>query len=188
VTADVAAAGARNEIARFLTGSTSDDPAVQARRSGADVAHGDGAPRDLADPVAWIGVAESPDGRAMCSSSRRLMAWPRVCCSMRRSHLPLMMAWAGHGAVVQSRQRRHGAAAGVVANSRRTSNPIGAATRGGRRPQQATLQMHLSDYKAVNGIKFPFLIQSGANEETTEELVVKNIRINPSFKPEQFSK
>ena len=51
----------------------------------------------------------------------------------------------------------------------------------------APLQMHLSDYKTVNGIKFPHLIQSGANDETTEELVVKSIRVNPSFKADLFT-
>jgi len=55
-------------------------------------------------------------------------------------------------------------------------------------PAQAQMQMHLSDYKTVNGMKFPHLIQSGANNETTEELVVKSIRVNPSFRADLFTK
>ena len=48
--------------------------------------------------------------------------------------------------------------------------------------------MHLSDYKTVNGIKLPHLIQRGPNGETTEELVVKSYKINPSFKADTFTK
>ena len=48
--------------------------------------------------------------------------------------------------------------------------------------------MHVSDYKTVSGIKFPHLLQGGANNETTEEFVVKNLRVNPSFRADYFSK
>jgi hypothetical protein len=49
-------------------------------------------------------------------------------------------------------------------------------------------EMHLSDYKAVNGVKLPFLISRGANGQTSEELVVKNYKINPNFKANTFTK
>jgi hypothetical protein len=58
--------------------------------------------------------------------------------------------------------------------------------RGGGQPQLVNLQMHVSDYKTVSGVKFPHLIQSGANNETTEEMVVKSIRVNPTFKADLF--
>ena len=51
-----------------------------------------------------------------------------------------------------------------------------------------TLEMHLSEYKAVNGIKFPHLITRGVSGETNEEWAVKNYRINPSFKANTFTK
>jgi hypothetical protein len=46
--------------------------------------------------------------------------------------------------------------------------------------------MYLSDYKTVNNVRLPHLIQRGPNGETTEEFVVRNVRINPSFKAETF--
>jgi hypothetical protein len=52
----------------------------------------------------------------------------------------------------------------------------------------ATLEMHLSEYKAVNGIKLPHLITRGTNGETAEEWVIKSYRINPTFKGNTFSK
>jgi len=48
--------------------------------------------------------------------------------------------------------------------------------------------MHLSEYKAVNGIKLPHLITRGTNGETSEEWAIKSYRINPNFKANTFTK
>jgi len=182
--------GRGNDIARFLTGTTSDDPAVQAKAVKAQMSR-----MVMAlllshpEPVAWIGVAESPDGRADVLEFKTPDGVATRMLLDEKSHLPLMLSWAG---TVQSFNRgggnRGGGGRGGNFPQDQAPNNRGGGNRGGGVLQQATLQMHLSDYKAVNGIKFPFLIQSGANEETTEELVVKTIRVNPSFKAEQFSK
>jgi hypothetical protein len=181
--------GRGNDIVRFLTGGGSDDPEQQAK-----IVHAQMTRMVMAllmtssDPVAWIGVAESPDGRADVLQFKTADGVDTRLLLDEKTHLPLMMAWQG---TVQSFNR--GTPQGRGGNFPQDQAPNqgrrgGNGNRGGAAIVQATLQMHLSDYKAVNGIKFPFLIQSGANEETTEELVVKNIRVNPSFKPEQFSK
>ena len=62
--------------------------------------------------------------------------------------------------------------------------------RRGRGPggAQATLEMHLSDYKVVNGLKLPHLITRGTNGETAEEWAIKSYRINPTFKGNTFTK
>ena len=52
----------------------------------------------------------------------------------------------------------------------------------------STLEMHLSEYKVVNGLKLPHLITRGTNGETAEEWVIKSYRINPTFKGNTFSK
>jgi hypothetical protein len=141
------------------------------------------------DPVAWIGVAESPDGRADVLQFKTADGVDTKLLLDEKTHLPLMMAWPG---VVQSFNRNNGNRGGGRGNFPQDQAPNqgrrGGGNRGSATLVQATLQMHVSDYKNVNGMKFPFLIQSGANEETTEELVVKSVRVNPSFKAEQFSK
>jgi hypothetical protein len=190
--------GRPNEIVRFLTGATSDDPEHQAMVVRAAMARMIMALLLTSpDPVAWIGVAESPDGKADVLQFHTADGADTRLLLDQKTHLPLMMAWQG---TVQSFNRgnfqggRGDFPGGRGGNFPQDQNPNqgrrgGGNNRGGQPTvQQATLQVHLSDYKNVSGIKFPFLIQSGANEETTEELVVKNIRINPSFKPEQFSK
>jgi hypothetical protein len=55
-------------------------------------------------------------------------------------------------------------------------------------PQTATIEMHLEQYKAVNGIKLPFHISRGVNGQTTEEMTVKNYKLNPNFKANTFTK
>lgn len=52
----------------------------------------------------------------------------------------------------------------------------------------ATLEMHLSEYKTVNGIKLPHLITRGASGETNEEWSIKSYKINPNFKANTFTK
>jgi hypothetical protein len=51
-----------------------------------------------------------------------------------------------------------------------------------------TQEMHLSDYKAVGGIKLPHLVTRGANGETGEEWTIKSYKINPNFKANTFTK
>jgi hypothetical protein len=187
--------GRGNDIARFLTGATSDDPEQQAKTVRAAMARTEMALLVTSpDPVAWIGVAESPDGRADVLQFKTADGVDTKLLLDEKTHLPLMMAWPG---VVQSFNRNNNngnrGGGGGRGNFPQDQQPNqgrrgGGGNRGNATLVQATLQTHLSDYKNVNGMKFPFLIQSGANEETTEELVVKSVKVNPVFKAEQFSK
>ena len=49
-----------------------------------------------------------------------------------------------------------------------------------------TLEMHLAEYKAVNGIKFPHLITRGASGETNEEWTITKVKVNPRIDPKKF--
>ena len=66
--------------------------------------------------------------------------------------------------------------------------PGGADGRAGAPPQPITIETHLSEYKAVNGIKLPHLITRGVNGQTNEEWELKNYRINPNLKQNTFTK
>ena len=135
------------------------------------------------EPVAWIGVAESPDGKADVLEFKTPDGVPTKFLLDATSHLPLLMSWVG--IAPQLANNRGGG------NGNRGNRGGGNANRGGfagNAGQQANLQMHFSDYKTVSGIKLPHLIQRGPNNETTEELVVKSYKINPSFKANTFTK
>jgi hypothetical protein len=194
--------GRGNDIARFLGGATSDDPEEQR------IAIGTQAARftmlmllTSAEPVAWIGVAESPDGRANVLEFKTPDGVANRLLLDEKTHMPLMLTWTG---TVQNFQQQRGGGnrggggggGGRGANFPQSQAPNQAQAQQGRQgrggggsaPQQAALQMYVSDYKTANGLKFPFLIQSGANNVTTEEMVVKSVRINPSFRADYFTK
>jgi hypothetical protein len=164
------------------------------------------------EEVAWVGVAESPDGRADVLEFKTPDGVPTHLVLDEKTHMPLMLTWVG---TVDQSFNRGGGNRGGGGNPRgggappnfpqsQAPNPNqggqaqvlgqgqaqGQGRRGGNAgtPQQANLQMHVSDYKTVSGIKFPHLVQSGANNETSEEFVVKSLRVNPSFRADYFTK
>ena len=59
--------------------------------------------------------------------------------------------------------------------------------RGGVQPQQITMEMYLGDYKVENGIKMPHHITREIMGEIQEELIVKNVKLNPNFKSNTFT-
>jgi len=157
-------------------------------------------------PVGWIGTAQSPDGTADVlemttpdGSATRLFI-------DSATRLPLMLTWtgpAGRGFGGRGGQGRRGGGAnpgGAAADAPPAGGnqaPAGAAAgadagqgRRGRGAQgpPATLEMHLAEYKTVNGIKFPHLITRGASGETNEEWVIKGFKVNPNFKANTFTK
>jgi hypothetical protein len=164
-------------------------------------------------PVAWIGTAQSPDGTADVLEVKSPDGAATRLFVESTTHMPLMMTWTGGGqrggrggqgggrgragdATAQGGAPQ-GAAAPATAPAAPQSPPQNGATvetAQGRRGRgfgggvPATLEMHLSEYKAVNGIKLPHLITRGTNGETAEEWVIKSYRINPTFKANTFSK
>jgi len=199
--------GRGNDIARFLTGgAASDDPEVNRKSLATQMARLVMALMlSTSETVAWVGVAESPDGRADVLEFKTPDGVPTHLVLDEKTHLPLMLTWMG---TVQQPFNRGGGGGGdnfrgggppnfpqsQAPNPNQGNQTLGQQGQQGRRgggnnnqtPQQANLQMHVSDYKTVSGIKFPHLIQSGANNETSEELVVKSLRINPSFRADLF--
>ena len=131
-------------------------------------------------PVTWIGTAESPDGTADVLEVKPASGVPTRLFLESATHLPLMITWQGQpsrggdlGRRVSGQGRRGGAGAG-------TPSPAAA-------PGQATLELYMSQYKAVNGIKLPHLITRGTAGTTQEELRIKGFKINPTFKADTFN-
>jgi len=120
-------------------------------------------------PVAWIGTAQAPEGTADVLEVRPANGVPTRLFLDPMTHLPLMITWSGQpsrGGDI----RRRGAAAPA------------APTQG-----QTTLELHMGDYKTVNGIKLPHLITRGPEGITQEEIKVKSFKINPTFKADTFT-
>jgi hypothetical protein len=131
-------------------------------------------------PVTWIGTAQSPDGTADVLE----VAAPQGGTATRlfldtKTHLPLMLTWEGGGG-----GRFGGGRGGRRGDGAAAPAPGAAATP----PQAPTNEMHLAEYKTVNGLKLPTLITRSINGQTTEEMTVKNYKINPTFKASTFTK
>ena len=155
-------------------------------------------------PIAWIGTAQSPEGTADVLEVKTADGVATRLFLDSTTHLPLMMTWSG-GAQRAGRGGQ-GGGQGRGGNTGQAGAPrggdaappapqAGAATDSvqGRRGRAAggapaTLEMHLSDYKVVNGLKLPHLITRGTSGETAEEWAIKSYRINPNFKGNTFTK
>jgi hypothetical protein len=154
-------------------------------------------------PVAWIGTAQSPEGTADVLEVKGTDGTATRLFLESATHMPLMMTWTAGG---QRNARGGGQGGGRAAPATPPATPQGDAPQAGagqggpatdtiqgRRGRgfggaPATLEMHLSEYKVVNGLKLPHLITRGSNGETAEEWAIKSYRINPSFKGNTFTK
>ncbi|NOT25720.1 MAG: hypothetical protein HOP16_06410 [Acidobacteria bacterium] len=134
-------------------------------------------------PLAWVGTAQSPDGSADVLEVRYTDALPTRLFLETKTHQPLMLQWTAiPGQAAGAGGRRGG-------GGRRGAPPEGApAARQGGPPQQVALDMTFSDYRAVNGIRFPHVITRGANGQTTERWTITRYRVNPSFDAETFAR
>lgn len=130
--------------------------------------------------ASWIATAESPDGKA---DVIEITAANRPATRLfldQTTHMPLMITWQGAAPQLIARGR-------IGRGGQRADGPPPDA-QPPRAQQQATLQMTLGNYKAVNGVKLPHLITRGVNDMTIEEWTIDSYRLNPSFKSDVFTK
>jgi hypothetical protein len=119
-------------------------------------------------PVTWIGTAQAPEGTADVLELRPANAVPTRLFLEPMTHLPLMITWSGQPTRGGDIRRRGAGAPALAAQG------------------QTTLELHMGDYKTVNGIKLPHLITRGPEGITQEELKVKSFKFNPNFKANTF--
>lgn len=156
-------------------------------------------------PFRWIGTAQAPEGTADVLEVKTPDGNATRVFIDTTSRMPLMLTWTGPagrgfgGRGGQGRRGQGSADAGAPAPEGRAAGDQPAAPGGGADQARgrggrgaagppATLEMHLAEYKTVNGIKLPHLITRGVSGETNEEWVVRNYRINPGFKANTFTK
>jgi hypothetical protein len=130
--------------------------------------------------VNWVATAEAPDGKADVLEITPASG-PVVRLFLdQTTHMPLMITWQGTPPQMVFAARRGGRggrgadAGGVPPPPRQAAQP-------------ATLQLTLSDYKTVGGIKLPHLITRGVNDTTIEEWTIDSYRLNQSFRPDVFA-
>jgi hypothetical protein len=155
-------------------------------------------------PFRWIGTAQAPEGSADVLEVKTPDGVATRVFIDTMTHMPLMLSWTGpagrgFGRGGQGRRGQGGASQGGAPAEGRAAGdqpaagaaPADAAQGGRGRGAQGppvTLEMHLAEYKAVNGVKFPHLITRGASGETNEEWVIKSYKVNPNLKANTFTK
>jgi hypothetical protein len=82
--------------------------------------------------------------------------------------MPLMITWSGQASRGGDIRRRGAAAPAAPAQG------------------QSTLELHMGEYKAENGVKLPHLITRGTEGITQEEIKIKSFKINPTLKADTF--
>jgi hypothetical protein len=130
--------------------------------------------------ASWIATAESPDGKADVIEITSANGPVTRLFLDQTTHVPLMITWQSVAPQLIARAR------GARGGQRGDGPPPDAQP--SRAQQQATLQMTLGDYKTVNGVKLPHLMTRGVNDTTIEEWTIDSYRLNPSFKPDVFTK
>ena len=150
-------------------------------------------------PVSWIGTAQAPEGTADVLEVTMPDGAPTRLFIDTATRLPLMMTWtgpAGRGFGGRGGRRGQGgdqAAGGGPPAAGQEASPVPGGEPQGRRGRgaqaaAATLEMHLSEYKTVGGIKLPHLITRGISGQTNEEWLVDGYKINPNFKANTFTR
>ena len=154
-------------------------------------------------PFRWIGTAQAPEGSADVLEVNTPDGTATRVFIDTATHMPLMLTWTGpagrfggrgQGRRGQAPSEQTGAPAEGRASADQPADNGGADPAQGRRGRGAqqgppvTLEMHLSEYKAVGGIKLPHFITRGASGETNEEWAIRSYRINPNLKANTFTK
>jgi len=138
-------------------------------------------------PLAWVGIAESPDGSADVLEARYADGRPTRLFVEANTHMPLMMQW--EAAPVQAGGARGRRGGGGRGGGGQDAGPTdGAGARQGGPPPTVTLQMTFFDHRAVNGIRLPYAITRGANGQTTERWTISRYRVNQSFPADTFTR
>jgi len=139
-------------------------------------------------PATWIGIAESPDGKADVLETRFAGEATRLFLDAA-SHMPLMMTWqavpgrAGGPGGRRGGDGRRGRGPGQPG----ADGPDAGAAQGGP-PQPMTFEMTFADHRVVNGIRLPHVVTRGMNGQTIERWTIRSYRVNPSFNADAFTR
>ena len=139
-------------------------------------------------PATWVGTAESPEGNADVLEIKPADGDATRLFLDASTHMPLMITWQGPAIRVAQGGRGGGGRGRADVAQPQTDQPTTDAPRAQGPPPGAMFAMHLTDYKAVNGIKLPFTITRSVNDQTLEEITIKSYKVNPSFKGNTFTK
>ena len=148
-------------------------------------------------PLRYIGQVASPQATAEALEMTAPEGPVRMLVDSK-TYMPLLLTWTGVAqdpiAALAARSGFRGrgrGGRGGFQNNRQQQTPQQAAAEAARADllsQPTAIQMFLSEYKTVNGIKLPHLIVRQSRDQVTEEWVIKSYKFNPNLKADTFKK
>ena len=158
---------------------------------------------DAGTPWVDAGVAESPDGKADILETKEETGRTLRLFIDQQTHLPLMVQYQdpkpmvmingpggpggpGRGPGGPGMPPPPPGAGGQPPSPEEMQKRI--AEMQSRPPQMGTFEMHLSDYKKVDGVMLPHKIDTSLDGEPNEEWTIEKFKVNPAVKPDTWEK
>ena len=152
---------------------------------------------DAGTPWVDAGIAESPDGKADILETKEDTGRTLRLFIDQSSHLPLMVQYQDPKPMVMIQ----GGPGGPGAGGRGPGGPPpGGAPPSpeemqkrleearSRPPQMGTFEMHLSDYKKVDGVMLPHKLETSLDGQPNEEWTIEKYKVNPQVKADTWEK
>jgi len=140
-------------------------------------------PSTLQTTFSYAGEAESPDGKADVLNAKAPVGPPLQLYFDQKTHRLLMLTYKGKRPRMITQNRSDGPPSQEELEKRIKEAEAEAA-----KQPDVEYQTRYSNYKEVNGIWLPHSISKGIESETSEEMTITKVKINPSIKPEKFIK
>jgi hypothetical protein len=153
---------------------------------------------DAGTPWVDAGVAESPDGKADILETKEETGRALRLFIDQSSHLPLMVQYQdpkpmvmiqggpGRGPGGPGRGPGGPPPGGAPPSTEEIQKRVEEAR--SRPPQMGTFEMHLGDYKKVDGVMLPHKIETSLDGEPNEEWTIEKYKVNPQIKPDTWEK
>jgi hypothetical protein len=146
---------------------------------------------DAGTPWVDAGIAESPDGKADILEAKEETGRTLRLFVDQGSHLPLMIQYQDPKPMVMIQGGPRPGGPGGPGQAAPMS-PEEAQKRieemRSRPPQMGTFEMHLADYKKVDGVMLPHRFETSLDGQPNEEWTIEKYKINPQIKPDTWEK
>lgn len=129
----------------------------------------------------YAGEAEAPDGRADVIEAKGPEGFAAQLFLDKKTHFPLMLSYRGVVGHMSTMRASGGSRADI--------DKLVKEAKASAVKQEAEIQLHFSDYRAVDGILLPHHITRAANGKTIEEWQITKFKLNPqSIRAEKFQR
>jgi len=132
----------------------------------------------------FAGEAESPDGKADVLEVKGPSGFAARLFLDQKTHYPLMLTYNGR----KPRFMTQTAAPGERRNPEEMEKRLKEMEAEAAKQPDVEYRIFFSDYREVNGVSFPHKLTRSMENEVSEELEIKTVKINPQIKPEKFVK